>query len=126
MDQENTDMIFSWLHDPAFANDDNSGGAAHREWRFDPEVHSISGKDSTKKSKGSFRSVKYSRGRNTAASVSKEYLLSAHSSPPNYFVKSLFVEHLDDDACEKLATEMTLLKRLRHVNILQSPYKNLL
>ena len=52
------------------------------------------------------------------SSIQEEYLLSATSSAPEFFVKTLYVEHLEDDASEQLAKEMALLKRLRHVNIL--------
>mgnify|MGYP000914737972 CR=1 FL=1 len=112
--KENIDVIVSWLHDPASVNTVGAAAAA-APWHYDSDL--IHGGDTG--SAGGSGSGKWINSRApVVSSIQEEYLLSATSSAPEFFVKTLYVEHLEDDASEQLAKEMALLKRLRHVNIL--------
>ena len=115
-DKENTDMITSWLHDPASVNSGGSAAVTRAVWRYDSDmVHGSTGGGSSSTGSGKWRN---SRSAATVRSAPEEYLLSTLSSSPEFLVKTLYVEHLEDDASEQLGKEMILLKRLRHINIL--------
>ena len=111
-DKETVHSICSWLHTPAKANVDPDGN--EYVWSLDATLLS----ETQMSGRGSGKLLSLRRSRNQARQHPDEYILSAVSSKPDYFVKTVYIEHLADDADEQLCKEMALLRRMHHVNIL--------